>query len=169
MTLFALVQNRNGGFEFCGVPAEGLFHNPRSFRSQLQHLGAPVTRRCGANDEALFLQSIDGSSHRAEGEWHLALDLSDSERTFMQKRFKRGKIREAQSCFLDAPFRDLVERAMAPRKNQPQARRVNLNLAAHERTSSGCRAGEAVTIVRSTENAPAPRIIRNAVIASASR
>ena len=87
----------------------------------------------------------------------------------MQKGFERRKIREAQSCFLDAPFRNLVERAMAPRKNQPQSRRVHLDLAAHERTSSGCRAGEAVTIVRSTENAPAPRIIRNAVIASTSR
>src|SRR3984957_13513775 len=169
LTLFARVQNSHRGFKFCGVPAEGLLHGPLSFRGQLQPLDAPVIRRQSAHDEPLFLQSIDGSGHRAEGEWYLALDLSDSERTFMQKRFKRGKIREAQSCVLDAPFRYLVERAMAPRKNQPQSRCVHLDLAAHERTSSGCRAGEAVTIVRSTENAPAPRIMRNAVIASTSR
>jgi hypothetical protein len=67
MTLFALVQNCHGGFEFRGVPAEGLFHNPRSFRSQLQHLGAPITRRCSANDESLFLQSIDRSNQLPDG------------------------------------------------------------------------------------------------------
>ena len=102
------------------MPAEGLFHNPTSFRSQLQHLGAPVTHRRGAHDEVLFLQSIDGSGHRADGQRHLALDFGNRQRTFMQKGFERRKIREAQSCFLDAPFRNLVERAMAPRKNQPQ-------------------------------------------------
>ena len=159
MTLFALVQNCHGGFEFRGVPAEGLFHNPRSFRSQLQHLGAPITRRCSANDESLFLQSIDRSSHRAEGQRHLALDFRNRQRTLMQKGFERRKIREAQSCLLDAPFRNVIERAMAPRKNQPQSRRFHLGLAAHERTRSGCRAGEAVMIARSAENAPAPRII----------
>ena len=41
----------------------------------------------------------------------------------MQKGFKSGEIGEAQSGFLDAALRDLAERAMAPRQNQPQARR----------------------------------------------
>ena len=48
-------------------------------------------------------------------------------------------------------------------------RRVNQNRAAHEQAGLGCAVGDAVAIARSMENAPAPRTIRNAVIASTSR
>jgi len=36
------------------------------------------------------------------------VDFGDGERPLMQKRFERREIREAQSGFLDATFRNLV-------------------------------------------------------------
>ncbi len=103
-----------------------VFHHPPSFRSQVQNLSSPVAWRRAASDETLFLQAIDGSGHRAAGQQHLALDFRDRQRTLMQKRFKGREIGEAQSGFLDAALRDLAQRSMAPRKNQPQARCVHL-------------------------------------------
>ena len=89
----------------------------------------------------------------------------------MQKGFEGREIREAQSGILDATLRDLAYSAMAPRQDEPQVRRLHPSFRAHQVARPGCveREGEAVAITRSMENAPAPRIIRNAVIASTSR
>src|SRR2546429_6090749 len=108
LTLLALVQHSHCGFKLRGVAAEGDFNNAPSFWSQLQELRSPVGPSCSPHYQSLFLQAIDGSSHRADGERHLALDLGDCERALMQQRFERREIREAQSGFLDATLRDLV-------------------------------------------------------------
>src|SRR5579863_2541879 len=97
------------------------------------------------------------------------MDLHDGERTLMQQRFQGRKIREAQSGFFDAALSDLVQRTVAPRQHQPQTRRLYKCPRAHECARLGCTVDEAVAITRSSEKAPAPRIIRNAVMASASR
>src|ERR1700691_3176228 len=87
----------------------------------------------------------------------------------MQQGFERREIRKAQTGFLNAALCDLVKRAVAPRQYQPQARRLHGSPSAHERARLGCAVCDAVAITRSSEKAPAPRIIRNAVMASTSR
>ena len=81
-------------------------------------------------------------------------NLGNREWALVQERFQRGEIREAQSGVLDAALGDVPQGVVAPHHDQPEARRVDWSLPAHDWVARNGSAGEAFVIARSSENAP---------------
>jgi hypothetical protein len=165
LPLLALRQDRHGRFEIRGVAAESVLHHGSAFRTQLQHPGSSVGRRRRSKNQAPSLESVHHGSHRAERERHLGLDLADRERTFVQQSLQRREIRETQARVADASLGNVVESTKRPQQYEPETRGVDRRLHAQAWRRPACAAGEDAVIERSSENAPAPRIKRNAVMA----
>src|SRR5438552_2204538 len=84
--------------------------------------------------------------------------------SLVQVRFQRDEIREAQAGVLDAALGDVAQGVMASRQYQPEVWGVDRSLPIHDREACDVSADEAIVIARSSENAPAPRIMRNVVM-----
>jgi hypothetical protein len=80
-------------------------------------------------DEAFFFEAIDGGGDRATGEHDVASDGIDRERTFVQKNFQDGKVREAESGGGDTAGIDLSEGAGSLHQNEPEMDTGNIGLA----------------------------------------
>ena len=165
MALLAMRQDRHGRFEIRGVAAESVLHRSSAFRAQFQYPGSSVGRRRRSKNESPPFESVHHGSHRAECEWHFGLDLADREPTLVQQSLQRREVRETQARVADAPLGDVVKGTIRPQQYEPETRRVDPRLPAQAWLRPACGAGEAVAIARSSENAPAPRTRRNAVMA----
>ena len=60
-------QDTHSRFQLRGMTAERSFHDASPFLSEVQNLRTPVTGGRATLYEALFLQAINGSGHRAAG------------------------------------------------------------------------------------------------------
>ena len=165
MAFLAMRQDRNSRFEIRSMAEECALHRRSAFRTQLQYLGSSVGRRRRSKNESPSLESVHHGSHRSERERHFGLNLANRERTLVQESLQRREIREAQSCGADAPLGDVAKSTISPQQYEPEARSIDPRLLAQAWRRSACGAGEAAAIARSSENAPAPRIRRNAVMA----
>jgi hypothetical protein len=97
--------------------------------------------------------------------------LSNRERTFVQETFECDEIAQPQSRFRDTALSYMSDDVIAPRQDDPQTRFLDLRAGNHESAVLRGTApdGLATERARSKERAPAPRIIRKAVIARTSR
>jgi len=155
--------------EIRGMTAESLLHCGSAFRTQFQYLGSSVGRRRRSKNESPPLESVHHGSHRTECERHFGLDLANRERTLVHQSLQRREVRETQARAADAPFCDVAKSTIRPQEYEPETRCVDPRLLAQARLRPACGAGEAAVIARSIENAPPPRMMRNAVMASTSK
>lgn len=90
-----------------------------SFWRELHDSRAPVARSRPANDQSPLFQPVDRRCHGTAGQQDLLLDLGDGQRTFVQQRFQRREIGEAQTRIRNALFSQESYGVMTPCDDPP--------------------------------------------------
>src|SRR4051794_24497140 len=130
--------------------------NLSTFRCQLQDPGAAVFFRRRPDNKTLVLHAVYRRSHRTGGEQDLVLNGGNGHRSLVQERFKNHEVAETQTRICDALLGQQAESPVSPCKYDPKLRCDAVLRHYRDR---------AETSRRSSEAAPPPRIMRNAVIA----
>ena len=71
-------------------------------------------------DESFFFEAIDSGGDRSAGEHDVSSDGINGKRTFVQKNFQDGKVREAEPGRGDTAGIDLSEGAVSLHQNEPE-------------------------------------------------
>ena len=71
-------------------------------------------------DESFFFEAIDGGGDRSAGEHDVSSDRINGERTFVQKNFQDGKVRDAEPGSGDTAGIDLSEGTVSLHQNEPE-------------------------------------------------
>src|SRR3954447_7389698 len=138
-----------------------------TFLRQFQAAGPAIFRGSFADDMSLVLQSIYCRSHGSGCQQHFALNLSDGQRAFVEQGFKNREVTQAQTFLCNAVFHEYAEGLMAAGQNDPEltgCRRPRHRICIQSYNS-------ALRVVRapSKQQAPAPRLRREATIAKTRR
>jgi hypothetical protein len=86
-----------------------------------RHKGNPTILRASLPaDESFFFEAIDGGGDRSTGEHDVSSDRIDWERTFVQKNFQNGEVRDPEAGRGDTAGIDLSEGAVRLHQNEPE-------------------------------------------------
>jgi hypothetical protein len=86
-----------------------------------RHKGNPTILWASLSaDESFFFEAIDGGGDRSAGEHDVSSDRINGERTFVQKNFQDGKVRDAEPGSGDTAGIDLSEGAVSLHQNEPE-------------------------------------------------